>query len=135
QQTERALERADQAILVVDGRTGITPMDRHFADWLRRQKIPVHLVVNKCESQASEAGIIEAYELGFGQPIPMSAEHGDGMGDLYDLLQPFVDAAADKQKQDKMDDEEAEIARALARYNEGDEVGFGDEEAGEEDLV
>lgn len=134
QQTERALARADYALLVVDGRTGITPMDRHFADWLRRQKIPVSLVVNKCESRASESGILESYELGFGQPIPVSAEHGDGMGDLYTLLRPFVEAAM-PEVLDGESDEEAEIARALARYNEGDERGFGDEEPEEEDTV
>ena len=134
QQTERALERADAALLVVDGRTGITPMDRHFADWLRKQKIPVHLVVNKVESAKGEPGVLEAYELGFGQPIPMSAEHGDGMGDLYDILKPFVDAATPAGG-DEGDDEEAEIGRALQRYQEGDELGFGDEDAAEEDAA
>lgn len=134
QQTERALARADHVLLVVDGRTGITPMDRHFADWLRRQKIPVHLVVNKVESAKGEAGVLEAYELGFGQPIPMSAEHGDGMGDLYDILKPFVDAATPPPSDDA-DDEDADIARALQHYQEGDERGFGDEETQAEDNV
>ncbi len=134
QQTERALARADHALLVVDGRTGITPMDRHFADWLRRQKIPVHLVVNKCESAKSDAGVLEAYELGFGQPIPVSAEHGDGMGDLYTLLKPMVDAAT-PQTDDTLSDDEDEITRALQRYQEGDEQGFGDEDVKEEDVT
>lgn len=132
-QTERALARADMALLVIDGRTGLTPMDRHFADWLRRQKMPVRLVVNKCESEAANAGIYEAFELGFGEPIPVSAEHGDGMHDLYDLLKPLVDAATpppialDAAEQEELD-------RALALYNEGDEKGFGDEEDSGEDL-
>lgn len=132
QQTERALAKADMAFLVVDGRSGITPMDRHFADWLRRQKIPVQLIVNKCESYKADAGLYEAYELGFGEPIPVSAEHGDGMGDLYDLLKPHVDAATPALP-DRDEEEEAAIQRALGKYQEGDETGFGDEEATDED--
>ncbi len=132
-QTERALAQADMALLVVDGRTGLTPMDRHFADWLRRQKMPVRLVVNKCESEAANAGIYEAFELGFGEPIPVSAEHGDGMHDLYDLLKPLVDAATPPPAP-LNEAEQEELERALAMYNEGDEKGFGDEEADGEDL-
>src|SRR5690606_12336669 len=62
QQTERALERADMAFLVVDVRTGITPMDRHFADWARKQDIPCALLVNKCESKAAMEGMYERSE-------------------------------------------------------------------------
>jgi GTP-binding protein len=133
-QTERALAHADMALLVVDGRTGLTPMDRHFADWLRRQKMPVRLVVNKCESEAANAGIYEAFELGFGEPIPVSAEHGDGMHDLYDLLKPLVDAATPPPVVPS-EAEQEELDRALAMYNEGDEKGFGDEEPDGEDLT
>jgi GTP-binding protein len=131
QQTERALLRADMALLMVDARTGITPMDRHFAMWLRKQKIPAALVVNKCESKAALEGMYEAYELGLGDPMPISAEHGDGMGDLYALLQPLVDAARPAAPERS---EQEELEASFQKYQEGEGVGFGDEDAGDEDL-
>lgn len=137
QQTERALARADMALLVVDARTGITPMDRHFADWLRRQNMPTALVVNKCESRAALDGMYEAYELGLGEPLAISAEHGLGMDDLYDLLRPKVEAAeAAAAARRGVEEEEAgeDIERLFQKYQEGDETGFGDEEVPEEDL-
>jgi len=135
-QTERALERADMALLVVDARTGITPMDRHFADWLRKQDMPTALIVNKCESKAAMEGMFEAYELGFGEPLPISAEHGQGMHDLYDLLRPKVEEAEAAEAAMRAEEEEAEenIEILFQKYHEGDETGFGDEEAPEEDL-
>lgn len=136
QQTERALARADMAVLVVDVRTGITPMDRHFADWLRKQDMPCALLVNKCESKAAMEGMYEAYELGIGEPIPISAEHGMGMYELHDLLRPMVEAAeaeAAAQKAEE-DDFEEDVEMLFQKYHEGDETGFGDEEAGTEDL-
>lgn len=94
QQTERALSSADVALLLIDAKTGLTPMDRHFSDWLRRSPVPVVLVANKCEGKTAEAGFFEAYELGFGEPVAISAEHGEGMADLHAALAPYVDAAA-----------------------------------------
>lgn len=89
-QTEAALEEADAILFVIDGRDGMTPMDEHFAGFLRRQKKPVVLAVNKCESEkASATGVGEAYALGFGEPIAISAEHDIGMEDLYHALTPF----------------------------------------------
>ncbi|MGF1593391.1 MAG: ribosome biogenesis GTPase Der [Kiloniellaceae bacterium] len=85
-QTEMALEQADLALLVFDARAGITALDEHFARWLRRSGTPVALVANKCEGRAAEAGLGEAYALGLGQAIPISAEHGIGMSDLYDAI-------------------------------------------------
>ncbi len=124
-QTERALEKADFAFLVVDARTGLTPMDKHFALWLRRQKIKSALLVNKCESKSAIDGMYEAYELGFGDPIPISAEHGQGMEDIYQLLRPMVDAATPPEPELT---EEEDLERYFQKYNEGDEKGFGDEE-------
>ncbi len=91
-QTERALDDADVALFLIDARAGVTPLDRHFASWLRAQGSPVILAANKCEGEAGTAGRYEAFELGLGEPIPLSAEHGDGMGELYAALQPFADA-------------------------------------------
>ena len=93
-QTERALADADAALLLIDGRAGVTPADRFFANRLRRQQVPVILAVNKCEGAAADGGIAESHALGLGQPIPISAEHGEGLADLYDALSPFEPAAA-----------------------------------------
>ena len=92
-QTERALADADAALLLIDGRAGVTPADRFFANRLRRQRVPVILAVNKCEGAAADGGIAESHALGLGQPIPISAEHGEGLADLYDALSPFEPAA------------------------------------------
>ena len=91
-QTERALEQADVALFLVDARAGVTPLDRHFAEWLRRGRTPVILVANKAEGRAGEAGFLEAYELGLGEPVAISAEHNEGMSDLAVALMPFAAA-------------------------------------------
>jgi GTP-binding protein len=88
-QTERALADADVALLVIDAREGITEADRHFADWLRRSGKPVVLLANKAEGRAVLPAIGESYRLGLGDPVPVSAEHGEGLGDLYERLEPF----------------------------------------------
>lgn len=85
-QTEFALADADIVLLVIDARAGVTPVDRHFTDWMRKSRAPVVLVANKCESGAGEAGILDGYSLGLGEPVAISAEHGLGMADLYDAL-------------------------------------------------
>ncbi len=92
-QTEAALEDATVVMLVIDARSGLTPLDRHFADWLRTTRVPLILVSNKAEANANNANLYEAYELGLGDPIGVSAEHGEGMGELYEALRPHVDGA------------------------------------------
>ena len=93
-QTDRALATADLALLLIDARAGITPLDRHFADWLRRGPTPVVLVANKCESRAGEAGRLEAFALGLGEPVPLSAEHNLGLSDLRDAIQDVLEGRA-----------------------------------------
>jgi len=88
-QTERAFADADVALLVIDAREGITAVDLHFAGWLRRSGKPVVLLANKAEGRATLPAIGEAYRLGLGDPVPVSAEHGEGLADLYDCLAPF----------------------------------------------
>jgi GTPase len=88
-QTERALADADVALLVIDAREGVTAADRHFADWLRRSGKRVVLLANKAEGRAVLPAIGEAYRLGLGDPVPVSAEHGEGLGELYERLAPF----------------------------------------------
>ena len=129
-QTERALDKADMAVLVVDARSGITPMDKHFAMWLRKQKIQCALLVNKCESRSQLEGMYEAYELGLGEPLAISAEHGLGMDDLYDMLRPRVEAAGGIPEETT---EAEDIEAYFQKYHEGDETGFGDEAEPEED--
>ena len=94
EQTTRALADADVALFVVDARDGITPLDRHFAELLRRGAAPVVLVANKAEGRGGGSGAYEAFALGLGEPIAISAEHGDGMAELYAALAPFADQAA-----------------------------------------
>ena len=85
-QTERAVRNADVVLLVIDARAGVTPMDRHFAQWLRKGQTSVVLVANKCEGRDSEAGRLEAFSLGLGEALGFSAEHGLGLADLYDAI-------------------------------------------------
>jgi GTP-binding protein len=93
-QTERAITEADVALLLIDARAGVTPLDERFASLLRKGKTPILLAANKCEGRAAEQGLLEAYSLGLGEPIPLSAEHGEGLSDLYDALQPHVEGEA-----------------------------------------
>ncbi|WP_169544932.1 ribosome biogenesis GTPase Der [Sneathiella aquimaris] len=88
-QTEMALEEADVALMIFDARAGVTPMDKHFAGWLRKTEKPVILCANKCEGRIAETEMMEAYSLGLGDPIALSAEHGEGIGELFDALLPF----------------------------------------------
>jgi GTP-binding protein len=90
--SEAALAAADLAIFVVDARAGITPADRAFANWLRRQSIPVVLVANKAEGRLGAQLALEAYELGLGDPLPLSAEHGEGIGGLHDEIRDRLTA-------------------------------------------
>jgi GTP-binding protein len=89
-QTERALADADVALLLIDAREGITETDRHFADWLRRSGKPVVVIANKTEGRATFPGVGEAYRLGLGDPVQISAEHGEGLAELYERLAPFA---------------------------------------------
>ncbi|MDF0597082.1 ribosome biogenesis GTPase Der [Psychromarinibacter halotolerans] len=89
--TERAVEMADICLFLVDARAGILPDDRVFADILRRKNAHVILAANKAEGNAADAGVYEAYELGLGEPVRLSAEHGEGMADLLQVLMPIAD--------------------------------------------
>ena len=105
-QTEASLAGADAAIFVIDARAGLTPLDEEIARYLREQEVPVVVVANKAEGKAGESGAMEAYALGLGEPLAMSAEHGEGIADLFGGLWPIIGAAADQW------DEANDIARA-----------------------
>ncbi|MEQ1890505.1 MAG: ribosome biogenesis GTPase Der [Alphaproteobacteria bacterium] len=89
-QTEQAIAEADMCLFMIDGRAGVTPLDTHFAELLRKGKTPVLLAANKCESNAGKHGHFEAYKLGLGDPIAISAEHGQGLDGLYDALRDHM---------------------------------------------
>lgn len=94
--TERAVEMADVCLFMIDARAGVLPADEVFADILRKKNANVILAANKGEGKAADASILEAYSLGLGEPIRMSAEHGEGMGELMDVLRPIANAHAEQ---------------------------------------
>ena len=94
--TERAVEMADICVFLIDARAGITATDRVFADILRKKNAHVILAANKAEGRAADAGVIEAWELGLGEPVRLSAEHGEGVDELYHILRPHADAFAER---------------------------------------
>ena len=103
-QTETAIAQADVVLFMIDARLGITPMDQPFADLVRRSGKPVILLANKAEGKKGTDGIIESYGLGLGDPVPFSAEHGEGTSDLLEALMPYIP--------DESEDEEDETAWA-----------------------
>jgi GTPase len=116
EQTEAAIADADLILFMIDARAGLTPDDRFFAEIVRRSGKPVVIGANKAEGKSGLAGAYEAFELGFGDPLPLSAEHGEGLVDLYDILRPYVD----------LSDAEIAAAAELSAEN-GDEDGEEDE--------
>ena len=90
-QTVAAVREADVALFLIDARAGVTPLDEEIGRWLRSETTPVILAANKVEGRSGESGILEAYALGLGEPIAMSAEHGDGVVDLFEHLRPYVE--------------------------------------------
>jgi len=90
-QTTAAVREADVALFLIDARAGLTPLDEEIGRWLRSETTPVVLAANKAEGKSGEAGIMEAYALGLGEPIAMSAEHGEGVVDLFEHLRPYVE--------------------------------------------
>jgi GTP-binding protein len=90
-QAETAADIADVVLFVIDARAGVTPSDREFAARLRRRGKPVILVANKTEGRGHESALLEAYELGFGEPLSVSAEHGEGLDQLYDAILPYTE--------------------------------------------
>ncbi len=105
-QTEAAVEDADVLLFVVDARAGILPADRSFAEMLRRSGKPVILLANKAEGGKGLEGAYEAYSLGLGDPVPFSAEHGEGTSDLFEALRPFFPEPSDEEDDDAEEDDE-----------------------------
>jgi GTP-binding protein len=116
-QMQQAIDDADVVALVVDAREGITPLDRVFVELLRRKDKPVVLLANKVEGRAAEAGVAEAFSLGLGEPLSISAEHGDGLSDLYDALAPY--AAAQTEDESDEQGERPLLIAVIGRPNAG----------------
>ena len=113
-QTEAAIGDADLVLLIIDARAGVTPLDEHFANWLRTLSVPVVPVANKCEGRAAEPGTYEAYSLGFGDPVPVSAEHGSGMNLLYEALVDALEGGAPAGEEAEVDEDERDGPLRLA---------------------
>ena len=91
-----AVAAADLVVFVVDARSGLTPADRHFARWLRRTGRAVLLVANKAEGRGAQAAVLDAFELGFGQPLAVSAEHGEGISELMSEIADQLPSPAER---------------------------------------
>jgi GTP-binding protein len=113
EQTETAIRLADALMFVVDARAGLTPTDRAFADFARRADKPVLLLANKSEGKQGDAGAMEAYALGLGDPIQISAEHGEGMGELYDALRVLMPAPPEEDEEELEEEEEDFATRPI----------------------
>ena len=111
QQTSIALKEADVALMLIDARAGVVPLDSHFGKWIRCQGVPIILIANKCEGQAGLPGFAESHSLGFGKPIALSAEHGDGLSELYDALLPFNREKPDKNTIEQLSIKDGESER------------------------
>ena len=103
-QTEAAVREADAALFMVDAREGLTPLDEEIGRWLRAESTPVIVVANKAEGRAAESGIFEAFRLGLGDPIAISAEHGEGVADLFEAVRPHVEHEHFEDEQSERDD-------------------------------
>ncbi|MCG7347606.1 ribosome biogenesis GTPase Der [Sphingomonas sp. ACRSK] len=120
QQTEAAVMDADVALFMIDARVGVTPLDEEIARWLRAADRPVIVLANKAEGRAGETGVIEAMALGFGDPVPLSAEHGEGVVDLFDALRPFVDREDEEEPEEDPESPDAPLKLAIVgRPNAG----------------
>ncbi|TPG14523.1 ribosome biogenesis GTPase Der [Sphingomonas oligophenolica] len=113
-QTEAAVAQADVALFLVDSRAGIVPLDEEIARWLRASTTPVVLVANKAEGRSGDQGILESLSLGFGDPVQMSAEHGEGVGDLFEALLPLLDKIEAENVDDDEDDDRLDGPLKLA---------------------
>jgi GTP-binding protein len=129
EQSQQAIERADVVMFMIDARAGVTPADEHFASLVRRTGKPVVLVTNKAEGGKGEEGRLEAYALGLGEPIAISAEHGEGLGDLHDALEEAFERHGPTPAVDDASVEEEDETFAAS-----DDGGDGDEPAPERPL-
>ena len=113
-QTEASVAGADLALFVIDARAGITPLDEEIGRWLRAQPLPVLLLANKAEGKTGDHGVYEAFALGLGEPVAVSAEHGEGMGDLFEALMPLIEKRTEELAADEFDEDDPSAPLKLA---------------------
>ena len=119
-QTEAAVREADVALFLVDARAGVVPLDEEIARWLRAEDTPIVLAVNKAEGRAGEQGALEALALGLGEPVQISAEHGEGVADLFEALLPWLEREDEEEPEEDEDDPGAPLKLAIVgRPNAG----------------
>ncbi len=121
-QTQAAVDGADVALFMIDARAGITPLDEEIARWLRGNDVPVVVMANKAEGKAADSGVMEAFSLGLGEPIPFSAEHGQGLSDLFQTLLPLLEREEEEAPEEDFaeDDDSAPLKLAIVgRPNAG----------------
>lgn len=140
--TERAVGMADVCLFVLDARAGVTAADQVFADILRKKNAHVILAVNKAEGKAGDEGALEAYSLGLGEPLRISAEHGEGMDDLYRVLQPLADSFRDREDRTEpetdvevSEDDETDVVRVPTREKPLQIAVIGRPNAGKSTLI
>lgn len=114
QQTNQLIEKADILLFMLDGREGITSSEEMLAQQARLTQKPLALIANKCEGKAGRENLYDAYRLGLGDPIPLSAEHGEGLDDLYQALAPYFKEAQDQDQNDVADEAENQAAETLS---------------------
>ncbi|HVJ01983.1 MAG TPA: ribosome biogenesis GTPase Der [Sphingomonas sp.] len=120
QQTEAAVQESDVALFLIDSRAGVTPLDEEIARWLRSTDRPIVLVANKAEGRAGETGVIEAMALGFGDPVQLSAEHGEGIADLFEALLPHLEREDEEVEEEDPENPNAPLKLAIVgRPNAG----------------
>jgi GTP-binding protein len=113
--TERAVDSADVVLFLIDARAGILPLDESFASWLRRRASKVIVIANKCEGRAGQQGLAEAHGLGLGDPVPFSAEHGEGLSDLHDVLARHIAPVPQDEEEAEAEEGSGEDAEEAAR--------------------
>jgi GTP-binding protein len=118
-QTTAAVREADAALFLIDARAGVTPLDEEIGRWLRSETTPVILAANKAEGRAGESGLLEAWSLGLGEPIPMSAEHGEGVVDLFEHLRPHIERQEEAEAEPEDENERALKLAIVGRPNAG----------------
>jgi GTP-binding protein len=135
QQTEAAVRDADVALFLIDAREGVTPLDSEIARWLRAGKTPVVLVGNKAESRASESGLLDSYRLGLGDPVAISAEHGEGVADLFQALRPLVERRVEAAEEESGDEGAATLKLAIVGRPNAGKSTLANRMLGEERLI
>ena len=120
-QTQAAVDSADVALFLFDARAGVIPLDEEIARWLCSSSTPIVLVANKAEGRSGEQGVLESLSLGFGDPVQLSAEHGEGIADLFEALLPHIerdDDAVEQEDEDESPDAPLKLA-IVGRPNAG----------------